>query len=123
VNLYPRERRELRNISLLWLTKINRTSKIVQAFLNTGFGLPSKLNSSEVNQTLHEVDTGLNLAIKAPPRNVIPRIQMTSIIEPEDLTSDVLQLIRMDPQSHDVVGETPYPNLLPPSKPRSTKLA
>jgi hypothetical protein len=48
---------------------------------------------------------------------------MTSIIEPGDLTSDVLQLIRMDPQSHDVVGETPYPNSLPPSKPRSTKLA
>jgi hypothetical protein len=52
----------------------------------------------------------------------LPLIKMTSIIEPEDLTSDVLQLIRMDTQGNGVVGETPYPNLLPPSKPCSTKL-
>jgi hypothetical protein len=138
--------------------QINRTSKIIQTLLNPGLGLPAKINFMEVNQILHEVDTGLDSALKALPYNVtqdvllsarrsrelstfpvfsvimalimaiilvsgicaqmvvmdkptekapLPIIKMTSLIEPKDLTSDVLQLIRMDPQGNGVVGETP----------------
>jgi hypothetical protein len=37
----------------------------------------------------------------------LPIIKMTSIIEPEDITSDVLPLVRTDPQGNGIIGETP----------------
>jgi hypothetical protein len=37
----------------------------------------------------------------------LPIIKMTSIIDPEDITSDVLPLVRTDPQGNGIVGETP----------------
>jgi hypothetical protein len=50
--------------------QINRTAKIIQTLLNPGLGLPSRINFTEVNQILHEVDKDLNLALKALPSNV-----------------------------------------------------
>jgi hypothetical protein len=40
-------------------------------------------------------------------KNPLPIIKMTSIIDPEDLTSDVLPLVRTDPQGNGIVGENP----------------
>jgi hypothetical protein len=40
-------------------------------------------------------------------KNPLPIIKMTSIIEPEDITSDVFPLVRTDPQGNGIVGETP----------------
>jgi len=141
--------------------QINRTAGIIQTLLNPGFGLPklsAQSNFTEINQILHEIETDLNLAIAALPRNVslallasarrsqslstfavfsliiavimaiilvagicaqmvimeepekktpLPIIKMTSIIDPEDLDSDALNLIQVDPRNPVVVGETP----------------
>jgi hypothetical protein len=37
----------------------------------------------------------------------LPIIKMTSIIDPEDITADVLPLVRTDPQGNGIIGETP----------------
>jgi len=157
----PRERRELRNVSQEMAAQINRTAGIIQALLNPGLGLPklsAQSNFTEINQILHEVETDLNLAIAALPRNVsralldsarrcqslstfavfsliiavimaiilvagicaqmvimeepekktpLPIIKMTSLIDPEDIDSDALNLIQVDPRNPVVVGETP----------------
>jgi hypothetical protein len=85
-NLHPQERWELCNVSQELAAQINRTSEIIQGFLNTGFGLSPKSNFTEINQILHKAETDLIRAIEALPRNV-SQIFLNSIGRSQRLSS------------------------------------